>query len=54
MVDMVCRSTSELESVKMVVEFDSGPCCAMSLPEDVIPSYNVSAGVCTVSCGIGS
>ena len=52
MVDMVCRSTNELESVKMVVEFDSGPCCAMSLLKDVIPSYNVSAY--TVSCGIGS
>lgn len=51
MVDMVSRFTSEV--VKVGREVESGPCCAMSLLEDVIPLYHVSAGVCTVSRGMG-
>ena len=51
---MASRFISELESMRTVVDVvESGLCSAMSLVEDVIPFYHVSAGVCTVSCGMG-
>lgn len=55
MVGMVSPFISELDSMrKKVMEVESAPCCAMCPLEDVIPLYHVSAGVCTVSCGMGS
>lgn len=52
MVVMASRFINELGSVKMVV-FESRLYVVMSLLEDVIPFYHVSAGVCTVSYGMG-
>lgn len=52
MVGTVSRSISEPQPVKGD-RFESGQCCAESLLEDVIPFDHVSAGVCTVLCGMG-
>ena len=47
---MVSRSISELECGKRV-EAESGPCCAISILEDMIPFNYVSAGVWTAVWG---
>lgn len=46
---MVFRFINELE---MVMEVEREPCCAMSLSEDMIPFYHVSAGAYTAWCGM--
>ena len=48
---MVSRYISKLEPEKMVMEYESGPCWAMSLPGDLMPFYHVSAGV--YRCRVG-
>ena len=51
---MVSRYISELGPVKPVRAVENGPCCATSLVEDGIAIYHVSAGVSTVSYGVGA
>ena len=50
---MVSRYISELGPVKPARVVEDGPWCPTSLVKDMIPIYHVSAGVSTVSDGLG-